>query len=70
MCEPSGDDRFAFGLSFEDGLEVVLLGDGDHLSGLYDGELIVVNAGVEPTLLSSAFGFDFDVDLDFDLAVV
>src|SRR5215469_6053049 len=44
MRQPCRDNRFAFGLSFEDGLEIVLLGDGDHLSGLYDDELIVVNA--------------------------
>ena len=30
LRETRGDDRFAFGLGFEDGLEVVLLGDGDH----------------------------------------
>ncbi len=28
--EARGDDRFAFALRFEDRLEVVLLGDGDH----------------------------------------
>ena len=30
MCESGGDHRFTLGFGFEDGLEVILLGDGDH----------------------------------------
>src|SRR5215831_16117928 len=70
MRQACGDYRFAFGLSFEDGLEVVLLGDGDHLWGLYDGGLIVVNADAERTLPSAAFGPDFDLVSDLCGAVV
>jgi hypothetical protein len=40
--ETGGDDGFAFALGFEDGFEVVLFGDGDHL-GDYTTELSVVN---------------------------
>ncbi len=48
MREARRDDRFALSLGFEDGLEIVLLGDCD-LSGDYtERELIVVNAeGIE-----------------------
>jgi hypothetical protein len=50
-CEPvgeaGGDDGFAFTLGFEDGLEIVLFGDGDHLGRLYDGGLIMVNSHAE-----------------------
>jgi len=43
--EAGRDDRFTFALGFEDGFEVVLFGDGDHLRRLYDGGLIMVNSG-------------------------
>jgi len=35
--EAGGDDGFAFAFGLEDGFEVVLFGDGDHLGRLYDG---------------------------------
>jgi len=35
--EAGGDHGFAFALGFEDGFEIVFLGDGDHLGRLYDG---------------------------------
>jgi len=36
VCEARGDYFFTFALGFEDGLQVVLFGDGDHLGELYE----------------------------------
>lgn len=35
--EARGDYGFSFAFGFEDGFEVVLFGDSDHLGRLYDG---------------------------------
>jgi hypothetical protein len=34
--EAGGDNGFAFALGFENGFEIVFLGDGDHPGRLYD----------------------------------
>jgi hypothetical protein len=39
MRQARGDNRFTLGFGFEDGLEVVLLGDGDH-------EEVIIRCGV------------------------
>ena len=57
--EASGDDGFAFGLGFEDGLEIVLFGDGDHWGDYTAEGLIIVNTSVTRTLLFVFLCSDF-----------
>jgi hypothetical protein len=42
--ERGGDNGFAFAFGFEDGLEVILFGDGDHGEIIREG-LSTVNGG-------------------------
>ncbi len=41
--ERGGDDGFAFAFGLENGLEVILFGDGDHVMGIIRRELSGVN---------------------------